>query len=926
MPGRQVNLRGPKDESSKKSKKGKIGRSLDALAIAESEYPSKPRIKQSRLGESDEISKRKRNSGQGGDEWQGPDTKRRKTGDESDSSDNYGSDSEGHEWKIGQVDSDDDSELDSDEAFGSSDEERFEGFTFRGSSSTKSKPKRSAAKTKRNDEIDLSENDDDLEGSSEDESEDDLGEDAVDLATAWDMNAEEEESQEASSKSNKNIAGNTEDGSESEEDYDDLSDDSGLSFSDDEEDAENQRGLSKLQSFVNSMEGDVASKPSRKTQSGQEHGKPSEFGLTSTRKLTVADLIPSVTDSRLKSSLKHLDSATSSRKSKSSGVPGKLEAPLPKRQQDRLERAAAYEKSKETLDRWIETVKANRRAEHLSFPLVDPSAQQIPRIDVAKPQTDLEQTIQNILVESGLAGSNEKSAEEQIKQAEELEAKKLSLEELRARRAELRKRRELLFREEVRAKRIKKIKSKSYRRVHRKEREKMAQLERQALIEAGVDLDEEERERLDRQRAEARMGKKHRESKWAKSLKETGRAAWDEEARLSVAEMARRDEELQRRIEGRRVPRDDDEFLGSSSSESDDDDDDDPWREETGSDAEARKLRKKLEELEADGGAAENVKGPHSKLLSMKFMQNAEAARKAQNDAEIKRLKRELQGDGSESEAESEVGRQTFGRSKAQDSEQPKPLLTKNEFEEPPGSDDEEETRGPEPDDGVQIVIDRPKGQIPARASRNAPQPREQKKSDEKEPVEEENPWLTQTSRNNRKRVTSTANETVDITLSGPASTSHETMAEVVKTQDKNDTKGQSTTQQPRKDDDDRSESDEEDRVPILLKNHDLVKKAFAGDDVTYDFEKEKLETIEEEGDKVIDNTLPGWGSWTGEGISKKQQKRQKRFLTTIEGVKPENRKDAKLSRVIINEKRVKKVKIIIFCSLTFFLYKELIC
>ncbi|KAL2007784.1 hypothetical protein VTN00DRAFT_7766 [Thermoascus crustaceus] len=900
MPRRQTNLRGPKDESKKSKSKRKGGRGLEALAIAEKEYPSKPRIRRSRLGESDEIPKRKHDS----DEEDEPDTKRRRTGDESDSSDNHGSDSEGHEWRIGQVDSDDDEELDSDEAMGSSDEERFAGFTFRGSSSNKSKSKRSASNTKRKGEIDLNEDVDVMEDESEDEDEDedDLGSDAVDLATAWDMNAEEDESEEASSKPKKDTAENSEDESESEEYDDDLSDDSGLSVSDEEEDAENQRGLSKLQSFVNSMEGDVSSKPSRKTNAGQEHGKPSEYGLMSTRKLTVADLIPSVTDSRLKSSLKHLD-PTTSQKSKSTG---KLEAPLPKRQQDRLDRAAAYEKSKETLDRWIETVKANRRAEHLSFPLVDPSTQQLPRMDVAKPQTDLEQTIQNILVESGLAGSNEKSAEEQVKEFEELEAKKLSLEELRARRAELRKHRELMFREEVRAKRIKKIKSKSYRRVHRKEREKMEQMERQALIEAGVDLDEEERERLDRKRAEARMGAKHRESKWAKSLKQTGRAAWDEDARMSVADMARRDDELQKRIEGKRVTRaDDDEFLGSSSSESDDEDED-PWNEEAGSDVEARKLRQKLSELEADGSTAEDIKGPHSKLMSMKFMQNAEASRKAQNDAEIRRLKRELQGEDSQSEAESEVGRQSFGRSKAQGSEQPKPSQPKNEFEEAPGSDDED-TRVPEPDDDVQIVVDRPKDQVPAKFSGNAPQPRGQKKSVEKEPAEEENPWLTQTGRNNRQRATDAAHESVDITLSGPTPTNDEPTSQGVKAQGKDGSKDQSKTQKPRKDDDAQSETDEEDRVPVLLKNHDLVKKAFAGDEVTYDFDKEKLETIEEEGDKVIDSTLPGWGSWTGEGISKKQQKRQKRFLTKVEGVKPENRKDAKLGRVIINEKRVKK-------------------
>ena len=71
----------------------------------------------------------------------------------------------------------------------------------------------------------------------------------------------------------------------------------------------------------------------------------------------------------------------------------------------------------------------------------------------------------------------------------------------------------------------------------------------------------------------------------------------------------------------------------------------------------------------------------------------------------------------------------------------------------------------------------------------------------------------------------------------------------------------------------------------------------------------EKRQTIEDEDEKIIDNTLPGWGSWTGDGLSKRERARNKgRFLTKAEGIKEQNRKDAKLDRVIINEKRVKKV------------------
>lgn len=904
MPRRPTQLRGPKDRDARNKPTGKkAGKGLDALSIAENEFPLKAKIRRSRLGDDDDYFKRKR------DDEDEPDNKRRRT-DEDDNG--GGSDSEGREWKIG-VDSDNDSELDSDEAMGSSDDEMFEGFSFRGSSTTKSKPKQKPAKKEKqprpislSEDVDESDQDmDDEDGEDEDEDDDDLGEDAVDLATAWDMNtaAEDEEAREAAAKAKKAAAeGDGEEfGSEDEEEDegdDESSDDEELSGSEGDEDAGNEHGLSKLQDFVNSMETDATSKPARKAGAAQEQNKPTEYGLASSRKLTVADLLPSVTDARLKNSLKHVDSAPSH--TQASGIPGKLDAPAPKRQQDRMDREAAYEKSKETMDRWLETVKANRRADHLMFPLPDPDAQQTDRLDVAKPQNDLESTIQNILTESGLTDSNKKSAEDQVQEFEELQERKLPIEEIRARRAELRKHRDLLFREEVRSKRVKKIKSKSYRRVHRKERERMDQQERQALMEAGVDLDAEEKDKNERRRAEARMGSKHRDSKWAKSLKETSRTAWDAEARHGAADLALKEEELRRRVEGKRVSHGDEDYLGSSSSESEEED---PWQ-ENGSDVEKDKIHRKLEALQEDN--AEEPKGPHAKLLSMKFMQNAEAGRKEQNDAEIRKLNRELHGEESQSEAESEVGRRKFGQSKAEKPRKTPQPLRKNEFEEPPGSDDEDAYEHTAADETR--AVDRSGKQKPSARANNkeAPArlsgPKSGQKADAEE--EDENPWLVQTNRNNRKPATDSSQQSVGIDITVNDVPAQNTKSAGVSKAQKSKPSASKKSQVAEEDD-----SDDEEKVPVLLKNHDLVKKAFAGDEVVQEFEQEKHDTIEDEGDQVIDNTLPGWGSWTGDGVSKKQQKRQKRFLNTVEGVKPEERKDAKLQRVIINEKRQKKVR-----------------
>ena len=903
MPGRHANLRGPKDKPFQQKKKQKTGRSLNAFAIAESQYPQKAKFRRHRLGDIDEGSKRNRVSVYSSRDPEGSNAKRRRTNN--DLPDTSGNDSEDNAWELGKAPIDNDSELDSDEAMGSSDEEKFEGFVFRGSSSIgsklapkpKPKPRHGSTSNGRNGEESTIANYDHGLELSEDESADDLGEEAVDLATAWDMNSNEDSSDKPQ-QSKDNILEIASVVSELGDASDDSFSNGSLSVSDDEG-ATTERGLSELQSFVNAMDPGTVNKRALKLGGGQEQQAPTEYGLVSTRKLTVADLLPSITNPLLKSSLKLLDPDISSQKSKSTGLAGKLTAPLPKRQQDRLDRAAAYEKSKETLNRWIETVKANRRAEHLFFPQTELELRQSHRLGPVKSQTELENTIQEILVENGLMDSNDKDAEELIEAAEELETRKLDLGEMRARIAELRKRRDLLFREELRAKRIKKIKSKSYRRVHRKERERMAQAERQALMEAGVNLDEEEKERNDRRRAEARMNAKHRESKWAKSLKQTGRTVWDEEARISTADMARREEELRRRIEGKQVTATD--YLGSSSSELDDHED--QWPQEDCSDTEARILLNKLSKLDSDGDDSIDVTSRHSKLLSMKFMKNAEAAQKLRNDTEISTLRQELEGGNLSSDSEVETGRRKFGRSQFKKQQ---PSHPKNEFEEVLDSDEEVSKHlNSEHDDRAGANCHG--GQ---KGGLSSPTVLSYKRRDRKvKSSPEENPWLTQSSEKDRGGAKSTdegmtvlPNHSVSIAPHKSGSST-----EVAKRQTQ---KNQLEVHQASDANIHNEPSSDDGHTPLLLRNHDLVKMAFAGDEVVADFEKEKLETMKEDGDKIIDNTLPGWGSWTGKGIGKKQQKRQKRFFTSIEGVKPENRQDAKLARVIINEKRIKKVRL----------------
>lgn len=105
-------------------------------------------------------------------------------------------------------------------------------------------------------------------------------------------------------------------------------------------------------------------------------------------------------------------------------------------------------------------------------------------------------------------------------------------------------------------------------------------------------------------------------------------------------------------------------------------------------------------------------------------------------------------------------------------------------------------------------------------------------------------------------------------------------------------------------------------KVPYELPSQEeLIRQAFAGDDVEDDFEKDKQEILNEENpepEKPL--LLPGWGQWTHvqqkKGLPswmlKKHEDAQKKRAEALK-----KRKDAQLNNVIISEKIDKKVSAI---------------
>ncbi|KAI9714620.1 MAG: hypothetical protein M1828_001157 [Chrysothrix sp. TS-e1954] len=913
-------------------------RGLNAFSIASKIDPGHTKVKQHRLGEAEgdePYRKRRRLLDDEEDESESHSSNARRKqekvvrkGEEDDLDASGGSDSEGNEWRMG-VDEGDDTDVDSDEAFAESDEERYEGFAFRGSASKKTRTQRTdKTKTFPSHSVNLDENES-VSGDDHEASDDSLGSDAVDLATMLDDDHSsipdepnishhdsnfKQQSAETDDRPDANVdeefEGFDEDVDDSKqtsaspkfskdrsaiEEYEAQESESDSSDGDEDNASDDVDAAARLQKAVDTL-----------PRGQEDRSKTDENRSMDLNKPTSSDFLAAMKglqgiDPALARSMKNIVRTADQFRDESSSI---AKVPLPKRQQDRLDRAAAYDKAKQTLDRWIDTVKHRRRAEHLQFPLVDSqsvhgrgSTRLLP-LQTHKSQDNLDTAVDDILLQSGLGGNDNTGQTDQAMEGDDLKPQVVSYEEVVTRRNELRRARDLLFREERRARHINKIKSKAYRRVHRKERERAAEKEKNLLTAAGVELSDEEREKNDRRRAMERMGGRHKKSQWAKSMKSSGRAIWDDEARSGMIDMARRDEELRQRVEGKTVRPDDEDSDGITRQTSSNSGDSDGGDEDDELERSLFKLRE--EDDQADHDASK------SRLGSMAFMQRADERQRRLNEETINDIRRDVNGeiDVDESDSEGIVGRQSFGP-KAETTKNAATRETHNELEEKDTSTDDEQqgqTRnGIVPtEDGMGDVREikhniKDKPQRPRRPLPTEPSIRSKLHgnaqivgSAAKSDVESQSGKLMQ------DKLMAKENKPSQALIPGKTSSS-----ETVPPPASN---GRQVTLNV---DDSAVEAEEPFVIPS---NEELVRAAFGGDDVEEDFDQEKRAAAHSEDEKTIDTALPGWGSWTGDGVSRRQQNRNKgKFVIREAGIKPSQRKDARLERVILSEKRIKK-------------------
>ncbi|SGY23457.1 BQ5605_C019g08940 [Microbotryum silenes-dioicae] len=708
-------------------------------------------------------------------------------------------------------------------------------------------------------------------------------------------------------------------------------------------------------------------------------------------KIQLDDLLASFAESKnpklvaLRKTLKATASTGATSSNSHLKAPGPLAAPLPARLQDKIDREAAFDKTKEETDKWNETVRRMKgvsglgvegaRHERLTLPLMAPTgdAQRDANSNEwaanFEPSNQLEASIQSLLAAGQMTGSDLKKAEQQA-------LKTLDPEDLVKRQTELRTQRDLMFRAERKAKRVAKIKSKAFRRIHRKALAKggkegldglsLDELKELDLLDGGSRA-EDEQARREVLRAKERMTLKHssKGGRWSRT-NIGGLEGLDEERNTAVREMVARKEALTRRIEGRG-----DDDRDESSDDDDSDDSEDENDTEGGVDKIRRRAFDELASLEArEKDKAEN--GPQLKgVLNMKFMRDAIARedRKVQQSTDELRTRLERMeemggalrdddeddSDDEEPGAQSQqvqgnTGRMVFGpsglaqptpstsstKSSTHTTKLSAPLSVASVRPSPLASTSASGPSTSESNPWLALAAEGASGSKISRKPNKAAFGKDEHAATKLASKVERRKSRLEDAREAEK---DDARVEIDGVGRAPEASTDK------KVQKKGQAKGKqagielSTEASARltMEDEEVDSSDEEGDVDAqrgkgktAIQQRELVAKAFAGDDVVADFEEEKRREIERDAPKEIDNTLPGWvsyssellmsdprssadlllpftqGAWSGKGV-KKSKKPQRKFITHVPGIKAADRQDAKFSNVIISEKKDKK-------------------
>ncbi|XP_074662422.1 U3 small nucleolar RNA-associated protein 14 homolog A-like [Tubulanus polymorphus] len=685
----------------------------------------------------------------------------------------------------------------------------------------------------------------------------------------------------------------------------------------------------------------------------------SEFNITSSNdvsgKVNVTDLLSKI-NTKTKNNKKLKEKLKKCVRDPTDKV---LPTPLPTYQQEKIRRSVAYETTTTEVSKWDSVVQKNRKADQLQFPLggselhvinQQPTNKFVQRFQA---QTPLEKEIAALLGTS----SHIIPTDHTLTKAEERALKAMSLEEARMRRAELQKYRALLSYKEAKARRQNKIKSKSYHKVLRKEKQKNELNSMEELKRIDPESFNEKIRQIERIRIQERMSLKHKGgSKFSRQQKI--HAKYDKEAQQSVQDMHQKHQQLTQKV------------AAIESSESEDDDEKNDKTEETNTD--------QRNQYNPWIGSNIDVKNPWMNTVKIKKVSDYSRPAEIRNTEIIEDILHSASEDEQEVEQQQQQQQQQPDKRQTvetdiekldsvkpakkrksidqKNKEEPEVKKSKTNGEKKPVKQQQQKQSNnstkknkikksirnklKETDDIDEMfdVLDnlgeqaaeinkekrksrqvKRKERIPAMRKNDEERHREYLDVDETEEKETEESTTHRRTLEDLDLDNWSDNE--ELTLSNVArvleseknpkpsqqesTTIHTTEEAKIDPKQiltmKTYLRGNSDGKFVSDDEEEAEENGEEEKQKMT------IAEAFADDDILDEFESEKREEEDADKPKDIDLSLPGWGVWGGEGVRPVSNRRKNRFVIKAAPTAP--RKDRNLGNVIICERKDKTIQ-----------------
>ncbi|VYS61602.1 unnamed protein product [Arabidopsis thaliana] len=557
-----------------------------------------------------------------------------------------------------------------------------------------------------------------------------------------------------------------------------------------------------------------------------------------------------------------------------------VHAPLPKPERERLERKAVKGLVEKDFNKWVHLVKRNREAPTVYFNQpVNVGYSTVGAIaSEFQPRTEFEKKMASVLKDNELGEAHKEDG------AKLLELNEVSMEDHIKYRDHIAKMRSLLFRHELKSKRIKKIKSKTYHRLKGKDLKKSAM---GALMDP--EMAKEEAIKQETRRVEERMTLKHKNTgKWAKRMLSRGLTERYDGTRAAISEQLQINATLSRKMNSTND--------GSSSDESDDEEELSCGSDQdTPSKLIAKAREKTLKTMEDDDV-------PNSGLLSLPFMARAMKKKNEEANEEAKRAfgeYKELENFGGEDNPKKSAdvsGRRVFGATSKVEAPKESKKDSDNFYD---NSDSDNDMEGIENNDLGAV------GDTASPARNTGAITETECCGDVENPASKTTFDVALFASGSWKKMKGSQN--------AESKKAPKTRVPISKGQDKKESRDEESED---------SESEAEQMVDGILTSAsketyeipsqaELIQRAFAGDDVVEEFEKDKQEVLNQEVPEPEKPVLvPGWGQWTN--VQKKRglpswMVREHEDANKKRKLDLKTRKDYRLRNVIISEKVDKK-------------------